>query len=86
MENSFFLSRQKEVQDLQSQCSKLQKVFQRSESALRETLASQELAMEAGRKEVREGRGWEEGRLGGGIEVGRYIDFTRVHYQYCSLA
>ena len=65
MENSFFLSRQKEVQDLQSQCSKLQKVFQRSESALRETLASQELAMEAGRKEVREEGSGEEGSEGG---------------------
>ena len=66
MENSFFLSRQKEVQDLHSQCLKLQKVFQRSEGALRETLASQELAMEAGRKEVREVREVRDGEEGGG--------------------
>ena len=65
--SGFFLSRQKEMRDLQYQCSKLHGAFQRSESALRgEMLGSLEETKEAGRKEVGGGigggdRGREEG-------------------------
>ena len=62
--SGFFLSRQKEMRDLQYQCSKLHGAFQRSESALRgEMLGSLEETKEAGRKEVGGGIG---GGIGGG--------------------
>ena len=73
--SGFFLSRQKEMRDLQYQCSKLHKTFQRSESTLREMLGSLEETKEAGRNEV--GEGIEEGigvgrkEVGEGIGVGR---------------